>query len=89
MTYIHTYLHMAECAHCNLHCMATRLPYNVWADQRALYQVHLTLLNDNHSIRYNRSHCHGNVHLHDDSKSHSSLAHDSKSCRRTWRAEWV
>ena len=36
---------------------------------------------------HNRSRCHGNVRLNDDSKSRISMARDSKSRRRMWRAE--
>ena len=41
-----------------------------------------------HTIIYkcNRSRCHGNVRLNDDSMSHRSLARDSKSRRRTYVA---
>ena len=40
-------------------------------------------------INVHRSCCHSNVHLNDDAKSHRSLAHDSKSCRHTWRAKYA
>ena len=38
-------------------------------------------------LYYNRSRCHGNARLNDDSKSQRSFARDYKFHTRTWRAE--